>query len=56
MFLSAMRSPAVSPGTDLQPPPRIDLDRSTGWVGKAYKLRPVFDALITDIKQSTVIM
>jgi hypothetical protein len=34
----------------------IDLDRSTlaGWVGKAaYELRPVFDALIADLKQST---
>ena len=34
----------------------IDLDRSTlaGWVGKAaYELRPVFDALVTDLKQST---
>ena len=34
----------------------IDLDRSTlaGWVGKAaYELRPVFDALITDLKQSS---
>lgn len=34
----------------------IDLDRSTlaGWVGKAaYELRPVFDALITDLKRST---
>ena len=33
----------------------IDLDRSTlaGWVGKAaYELRPVFDALIADLKQS----
>jgi transposase len=34
----------------------VDLDRSTlaGWVGKAaYELRPVFDALITDLKRST---
>jgi transposase len=34
----------------------IDLDRSTlaGWVGKAaYELRPIFDALITDLKRST---
>ena len=34
----------------------IDLDRSTlaGWVGKAaYELRPVFDALIADLKGST---
>jgi transposase len=34
----------------------IDLDRSTlaGWVGKAaYELRPVFDALMADLKQST---
>jgi hypothetical protein len=34
----------------------VDLDRSTlaGWVGKAaYELRPVFDALVTDLKQST---
>ena len=34
----------------------IDLDRSTlaGWIGKAaYELRPVFDALIADLKQST---
>lgn len=34
----------------------IDLDRSTlaGWASKAaYKLRPVFDALIADLKQST---
>jgi len=34
----------------------IDLDRSTlaGWVGKAaYELRPVFDALMTDLKRST---
>ncbi len=34
----------------------INLDRSTlaGWVGKAaYELRPVFDALIADLKQST---
>lgn len=34
----------------------IDLDRSTlaGWVGKAaYELRPVFDALIGDLKRST---
>ena len=34
----------------------IDLDRSTlaGWVGKAaYELRPVFDVLIADLKQST---
>ena len=34
----------------------IDLDRSTlaGWGGKAaYELRPVFDALIADLKQST---
>ena len=34
----------------------IDLDRSTlaGWVGKAaYELRPVFDALIADLKRST---
>jgi transposase len=34
----------------------IDLDRSTlaGWVGKAaYELRPVFDALTTDLKRSS---
>jgi len=34
----------------------IDLDRSTlaGWVGKAaYELRPVFDALIADLKGSS---
>lgn len=34
----------------------IDLDRSTlaGWVGKAaYELRPVFDALMADLKRST---
>jgi len=34
----------------------IDLDRSTlaGWAGKAaYELRPVFDALITDLKRSS---
>lgn len=34
----------------------IDLDRSTlaDWVGRAaYELRPVFDALITDLKRST---
>jgi transposase len=34
----------------------IDLDRSTlaGWVGKAaYELRPVYDALIADLKGST---
>ncbi len=34
----------------------IDLDRSTlaGWVGKAaYELRPVFDALIADLKRSS---
>ena len=34
----------------------IDLDRSTlaAWVGKAaFELRPVFDALIADLKQST---
>jgi hypothetical protein len=34
----------------------IDLDRSTlaGWVGKAaYELRPVFDALMADLKSST---
>ena len=34
----------------------VDLDRSTlaGWVGKAaYELRPVFDALMADLKQST---
>ncbi|QIE47665.1 IS66 family transposase (plasmid) [Pseudohalocynthiibacter aestuariivivens] len=34
----------------------IDLDRSTlaGWVGKAaFELRPVFDALMADMKQST---
>jgi len=34
----------------------IDLDRSTlaGWVGKAaYELRPVFDALMADLKCST---
>jgi hypothetical protein len=34
----------------------IDLDRSTlaDWVGRAaFELRPVFDALITDLKRST---
>lgn len=34
----------------------VDLDRSTlaDWVGRAaYELRPVFDALIADLKQST---
>ncbi|MBT2132197.1 IS66 family transposase, partial [Aliiroseovarius lamellibrachiae] len=34
----------------------VDLDRSTlaGWVGRAaYELRPVFDALIADLKRST---
>ncbi|MCK8462807.1 IS66 family transposase [Aliiroseovarius sp. S1339] len=34
----------------------IDLDRSTlaGWVGKAaYELRPVFDALMADLKRSS---
>jgi hypothetical protein len=34
----------------------IDLDRSTlaGWVGRAaFELRPVFDALIADLKLST---
>ena len=34
----------------------VDLDRSTlaGWVGKAaFELRPVFDALIADLKRST---
>jgi transposase len=34
----------------------IDPNRSTlvGWVGKAaYELRPIFDALFTDLKRST---
>ena len=34
----------------------IDLDRSTlaAWVGKAaYELKPVFNALIADLKRST---
>lgn len=34
----------------------VDLDRSTlaGWVGRAaYELRPVFDALIANLKRST---
>ncbi len=34
----------------------VDLDRSTlaDWVGRAaFELRPVFDALITDLKRST---
>jgi len=34
----------------------IDLDRSTlaAWVGKAaFELRPVFDALIADLKRSS---
>lgn len=33
----------------------IDLDRSTlaDWVGRAFELRPVFDALIADLKRSS---
>jgi transposase len=34
----------------------VDMDRTTlaGWVGKAaYELRPVFDALVTDLKRSS---
>lgn len=37
----------------------IDLDRSTlaGWVGKAaYELRPVFDALMADLRRSTKLL
>ena len=37
----------------------IDLDRSTfaAWVGKAaYELKPVFNALIADVKQSTKLL